>query len=349
MAATGCILLVTIAIITVSITEGKVMTNINAWHQDCCQNCPNIMTLVGQEATNLTRYAMICQMGTAGSTPYYATFFDKVLKIPVFSRFSFHLGRCARVSSFLLEGDLTGVPMGGFIYTYAYIRNQLRRRGYNNADEQIQSTQAYDSDYILQRVYQRGHLNPHRSFCNSDDAVQSTFTYTNVAPQVSNFNGGSWRQVEDSMRKYVEYCSTGHTVVVGVTSSNDLPLNGRVNIPSFFWVYVQCSGLIAAILAPNIENNLIKNNYLITQLYVEERYINCLLEAFNNLFYKSRNVNTISYLVTDFRNQMQRYAQPAPRGDVFPTMLDCWSCAGNVRCCFGNRSKSNRNTLIIDF
>ena len=335
-------LLLIIWIIGLPWTDGRVEQNINQWLQRCCTNCPDVRVLVGQDVINMSRYAWICQMGKDGDLPYYATLFDKDRKIPIFSKFVVQIGNCKRADCFILEGDLVA-PMDGHLKTYQEITNKLHDWGWDNIHNRIKSSQALDGDYDAQRSpkqYEKGHLNPHSSFCYVPDAVQSTFTYTNVAPQQASFNKGTWRIVEATMRLYAGSCNN-HVAVVGVTPSNGEQLNSRVNIPSFFWTYLWCDGTIAAILAPNIENNVIKNDRLITHLYLKVEKLHNLLDALHNLFYSSRNefVNNIN----NFRQEMKDHASPVPQGDIFFEKLDCEPYLNNVNRCVGNRSKSVMN------
>ena len=331
-----CLFVLLITWITaIPCTDGRVETNIERGYQQCCTDCPNITNLIGQDYIK-ERYAIICQMGKKGKTSYYATLFDKWNKIPVFSKFVVRTEKLRRATSFLFEADLV-CPIDGHLHNYSFILDKLNAKA-NNVKEVIQSTQASDYDYEHQSTkpkYQRGHLNPHASFCHSADAVQSTFTYTNVAPQVENFNLGTWSRVEETMRHYVNICPDHVAAVVGVTPSSNIPLNMRVNIPSFFWAYLQYSKYIVAILAPNQDNESIKERYLITQLYLPKGNLSLLLLALRNLSLSSRD--NFEADINNFRQNMQPFALCPPEDDIFSEELTCLEADENIMKCVGNK------------
>ena len=342
--ALSCLFLLLITwIMTITSIDGRVETNNVTWYQQCCTNCPPVEVLVGTEVYNQSRYAMICQMGREGNEPYYATLFDKQNKIPVFSKFVVQSGSSPRKSKFLLEGDLV-YPMDGYVHTENEINSFLHANNITNIT--IESTQATDGDYFNQSTsptYQKGHLNPHASFRFSRDAVNSTHTYTNVAPQVSNFNLGTWKVVENTVRLYANGCPN-HTAVVGVTPSRDSPLNGRVNIPSFFWTYLLCNRTISAILAPNTDNKNFNSSRLVTQLYLNESDLNHLLITLNSLSHSS--IQHFENGTRHFRQEMHNYALPIPVGDIFSERLVCEPYVGNVNHCVGKKSKSVMNNPL---
>ncbi|CAG5091058.1 Oidioi.mRNA.OKI2018_I69.PAR.g12831.t1.cds [Oikopleura dioica] len=49
-----------------------------------------------------------------------------------------------------------------------------------------------------------GHLMPNALLNQVRDAANSTFTLTNVSPQLGEFNEGAWNQLECMVRKFME-------------------------------------------------------------------------------------------------------------------------------------------------
>lgn len=96
----------------------------------------------------------------------------------------------------------------------------------------------------------RGHLFP-CSHAADEDTAKSTFTLTNAVPQDITFNGGSWRTMEETVRKIMNsHCSDEKNpgnilayVLTGAVPNTKTPpdlLNNRVNIPSHMWTVFCC-------------------------------------------------------------------------------------------------------------
>ncbi|XP_018431492.1 PREDICTED: endonuclease domain-containing 1 protein-like [Nanorana parkeri] len=108
--------------------------------------------------------------------------------------------------------------------------------------EDVIESQAVNDDY-RNSGYSRGHVNP--SGHHSSDSQLSTFTYTNMAPQDSTFNSGTWNQYETFLRdKIMSTCSQTHVlsgvIVSGFSPSKGKWLRNRVNVPDFYWSAFCC-------------------------------------------------------------------------------------------------------------
>uniref|UniRef100_A0A8C5QKA2 Endonuclease domain-containing 1 protein n=1 Tax=Leptobrachium leishanense TaxID=445787 RepID=A0A8C5QKA2_9ANUR len=106
----------------------------------------------------------------------------------------------------------------------------------------ITESQAVNDDY-RNSGQTRGHLNP--SMHHSSESQISTFTYTNMAPQESNFNSGTWNQYETFLRDQIlPSCSQAY-ILTGIILSGSNPgegrwLRDRVNVPTFYWSAFCC-------------------------------------------------------------------------------------------------------------
>jgi len=95
------------------------------------------------------------------------------------------------------------------------------------ADELIKSGSAVESDYFLKSAnpdgsfkydgfgFDRGHLAPSADFRYSKTAVSESYFYSNMSPQVGDFNRGRWSDLEDALRQYVLRNNTQIYVVTG--------------------------------------------------------------------------------------------------------------------------------------
>lgn len=70
-----------------------------------------------------------------------------------------------------------------------------------NADRDIPSRSAVHSDYS-HSGYTRGHLAPAGDMAFSIDAMQESFFMSNMSPQLREFNGGIWRELEETVRDW---------------------------------------------------------------------------------------------------------------------------------------------------
>ena len=83
--------------------------------------------------------------------------------------------------------------------------------------------------------FDRGHLKPAADSKSSSERMAASFLMTNVAPQTPQLNRGSWKQLEETTRKWAH--ELGNVYVVcgpGLESLGQLA-KGNVEVPSTFW------------------------------------------------------------------------------------------------------------------
>ncbi|XP_064787004.1 endonuclease domain-containing 1 protein-like [Oncorhynchus masou masou] len=212
---------------------------------DTTPNLPGI--LVGGTVQNQGRYKPICQL--FNNIYRFATLYDTTNRIPVFSAYTF-----------------SGPPTDPRPHQPWMIEPQLN--DVNNSHEmeimeEHSQHQAGNYDYInsiQNKGVNRGHLFPN-SHAHDLDTQRSTFTLTNIVPQVVSFNNGIWREMEEHVReklmtdcfsnnrKIKAYVVTGAVPSKSNTLNNTLnalnntlknALNDRVNIPDLMWTAYCC-------------------------------------------------------------------------------------------------------------
>jgi len=108
--------------------------------------------------------------------------------------------------------------------------------------------QAVDEDYWKQekQEWERGHLFPN-GHAPDKSTAESTYTLTNTVPQNPKFNAGSWRNMEQSVKSFMETkCrdKNNHDDILAYVLTGAVPgnkhLNNRVNIPSHMWTVFCC-------------------------------------------------------------------------------------------------------------
>ncbi len=87
--------------------------------------------------------------------------------------------------------------------------------------------------------YDRGHLAPSADFRWSETALSESYFYSNISPQLDDFNRGSWAKLEGMLRKYVSENNVDLLVVTGPILTDDLAVIERsinkVSIPKDYF------------------------------------------------------------------------------------------------------------------
>jgi endonuclease G, mitochondrial len=107
-------------------------------------------------------------------------------------------------------------------------------------DPAVTSGTAVTADY-WNSGYDRGHMVPSADMRWNFDALKGTYYYSNVSPQLPELNRGSWAELEDWVRRYVNHSGRRVFVITGPVLRDGLPVlqnPGRVNevsIPELFF------------------------------------------------------------------------------------------------------------------
>ncbi|XP_072567900.1 endonuclease domain-containing 1 protein-like [Paramormyrops kingsleyae] len=206
--------------------------------EDFTQRCPGFFATPNDVVSpptrfNGDRYKQICQ--TQNGERFFATFYDTANRIPVYSAYKFNgLGncqKCRKSGKWFIEPQLDEpVPENIDMAKESTVRSE--NRGHN---------QALHKDY-KKRGYDRGHLAPvcHQ---NLPRCVLATFTLTNAAPQLPEFNKDWYHNVEKKVSEILSStCIPSNLrayVVTGVVPGRE-EINNRVRIPSHFWTAFCC-------------------------------------------------------------------------------------------------------------
>jgi endonuclease G len=138
-------------------------------------------------------------------------------------------------------------------------------------DEKVSTGTAIEQDYFLKETrsdgsikydgygYDRGHLAPSADFRWNAKALGESYYYSNMSPQLAEFNRGTWSDIESLLRKYIFDNKTDLYVVTGGVLEDDLPVLERsinkITIPRQYYKValdpVNNKGI--AFLVPNIK------------------------------------------------------------------------------------------------
>uniref|UniRef100_A0A4W5LRG1 Uncharacterized protein n=1 Tax=Hucho hucho TaxID=62062 RepID=A0A4W5LRG1_9TELE len=201
--------------------------------QGTTPNLPGI--LYDGTVRDQNRYKPICQLY---NTIYrFATLYDTTNRIPVFSAYTFTgpPTDCRPKDLWMMEPQLENVNNSP----------EMQKLGEHHYKHQAGNYDYGDS----KKDVNRGNLFP-CSHAHDLDTQKSTFTLTNIVPQVVSFNGGSWNEMERNIReKLMADCFSNNGkikayVVTGAVPSRNNTLNNKlenqVNIPELLWTAYCC-------------------------------------------------------------------------------------------------------------
>lgn len=122
-----------------------------------------------------------------------------------------------------------------YVLKYDMINGDEERSNSFKEDPKIITQSANDNDY-KGSGYDRGHLAPAADMSFSQDAMQESFYYSNMSPQLPAFNRGIWKKLEAEFREYAQslhkiYVVTGPILKPGLSEIGE---NG-VDIPEEYY------------------------------------------------------------------------------------------------------------------
>lgn len=138
------------------------------------------------------------------------------------------------------------------IITPDIIKGAVSRTNDFRPDPLIASGSSVEEDFFLKTLkadssyeydgygYDRGHLAPSADFRWSEKALSESYFYSNMSPQLPEFNREKWAELENAIRGYIyEYPGSELLVITGPLLKSDLPKSERsvnnVSIPRAFW------------------------------------------------------------------------------------------------------------------
>lgn len=94
------------------------------------------------------------------------------------------------------------------------------------------------TDNVHFTPYQRGHMCASADRTVSSTANEQTFYFTNMSPQLGDFNVNIWAALESQVRTWRERYDTLYVVRGGILSTNNtITVSGKkMNVPSKFWM-----------------------------------------------------------------------------------------------------------------
>ncbi|XP_009078999.1 PREDICTED: endonuclease domain-containing 1 protein-like [Acanthisitta chloris] len=197
-------------------------------------SCPQFFYrgMAPNEALEPPNPAQICQRYK--NQYYFATLYDRNMRIPVYSAYIYDPGHGKRPRTWLVKLHLMGPT-----YPKTMEKEWTLLNHYKVSFEQLSESQAILQDYKNLTGLNRGHLNPNGHHHDYSSRI-ATFTLTNIVPQHDKLNGGAWNNYEQqTMIRNTKGCNTTY-VVVGAVPGNNYIAGGRVNKPGYLWASACC-------------------------------------------------------------------------------------------------------------
>ncbi len=163
----------------------------------------------------------------------------------------------------------------------------VERTGNFRPDPKVKKASASPRDY-KRTGYDRGHLVPAGDMAFSTEAMSESFYMTNISPQIKNFNGGIWRELEENVRNWAMrfgklYIVTGPILTRGIREKIG---PNEVAVPDEFYKvildFTEPEIKSIAFIIPNEISNLKIGDFAVTIDEVEEiTGINFFYELFD--------------------------------------------------------------------
>jgi len=120
----------------------------------------------------------------------------------------------------------------------------VKRKDNFRSDPKVKSKSASKRDY-RGSGYDRGHLVPAADMAFNEQAMSETFFMSNMSPQKRNFNGGIWRELEETIRDWAKKYKHLYVVTGPILTQQKLDKVGHneVTVPSsYFKVLLDVTG-----------------------------------------------------------------------------------------------------------
>jgi len=114
-------------------------------------------------------------------------------------------------------------------------RGTLERSDHFIEDPSVQTGTATNADYA-KSGYDRGHLAPAADMRWSESAMDESFFYSNMSPQLPAFNRGIWKKLEEQVRDWA-LAMDSILIVTGPILTESLPTIGvnKVSVPKYYY------------------------------------------------------------------------------------------------------------------
>lgn len=154
------------------------------------------------------------------------------------------------------------------------VESEIKRKDEFRVDPSIKTGSATLADYA-QSGYDRGHLAPAADMKMTKESMSESFYFSNMSPQVSSFNRGKWKALEEQFRTWAIEKDSIYIITGGVLMNIEKTIGkNKVSVPPYFYkiaLYNGKEGITAiAYLFPNKKVDDELENYIVTIDSVEQ-------------------------------------------------------------------------------
>jgi len=213
-------------------------------------------------------------------------------------------------------------------------------------DNAVTTGSATNADYQASG-YDRGHMAPAADMSWNVQAMEESFFYSNMSPQVPGFNRGIWKKLEERVRQWAVE-NRDIYVVTGPVLTGDLPVIGpeKVSVPRYYYKvildYTQPELKGIGFIMPNASSTRPLESYAVPIDSVEKvtgiNFFSALPDKQEQAIEKTVCIPCWSWTITDHLTP-----NPSPKGEGRSVKV---RCSANTHA--GNRCKrmtSNKTGL----
>jgi len=213
-------------------------------------------------------------------------------------------------------------------------------------DNAVTTGSATNADYQASG-YDRGHMAPAADMSWNVQAMEESFFYSNMSPQVPGFNRGIWKKLEERVRQWAVENKDIY-VVTGPVLTGDLPVIGpeKVSVPRYYYKvildYTQPELKGIGFIMPNASSTRPLESYAVPIDSVEKvtgiNFFSALPDKQEQAIEKTVCIPCWSWTITDHLTP-----NPSPKGEGRSVKV---RCSANTHA--GNRCKrmtSNKSGL----
>jgi len=125
-----------------------------------------------------------------------------------------------------------------YVLTAAEVQGTISRSDNFQEDPEVVTGSATHEDY-KGSGFDRGHLAPAADMKWSKQAMEESFYYSNMSPQIKGFNRGIWKELEELVRDWASKYDSLYIVTGPVFSKNMLTIGpNKVAVPPYYYKIV---------------------------------------------------------------------------------------------------------------
>ena len=194
--------------------------------------------------------------------------------------------------------------------TAAETHKTVNRTNDFRPDMDVKTGSATNEDY-QGSGYDRGHLAPAADMSWSAQAMEESFFYSNMSPQVPGFNRGIWKKLEEQVRQWAIENKDIY-VVTGPILENNLPSIGseKVSVPRYYFKVIldytepELKGI--GFILPNASSSLPLTSFAVSIDSVERKtgidFFPALADEQERTIEKNICINCWSWTLTSIHN-----------------------------------------------